>query len=120
MSRITGKINLLQLKAVVQSKKAQSGIIECLVIPIEANKLYKSDKGVYLDLIAFEYENKKADSKDTHLVKQFFNKKELEAMTEDEKKALPILGNLQVWTEGGESAPASSPAAIAEDDDLPF
>ena len=100
--------------------KGQTGDVECLVIPIEKNKLYKSDKGVYLDLIAFEIERPKEGSKDTHIVKQSFSKDVREKMTEDELKALPIIGNLMVWGERMEAEPISSPVVQAENDDLPF
>lgn len=120
MSNISGKLNLLQLEAAVKKMKAESGEVECLIIPIEKNKLYKGEKGIYLDFIGFELRDKKTDSKDTHLVKQSFDKETREAMTEDEKKSKPIIGNLQVWGEYTEQEPTSSGSAIEEEDDLPF
>ena len=120
MSRISGKLNLLQLNAVRKMITGQLGPVECLVIPIEKNKLFVGEKGVYLDLIAFEIENKKGDSKDTHLIKQSFNKEKREKMTDVELKALPILGNLQVWGDQIESELVSSPELQNEIDPLPF
>jgi hypothetical protein len=101
--------------------KAKSGMMDCLVIPIELNNLFKGDKGVYLDLIAFELANKKENSKDTHLVKQSLNKEKRESMTEDDLKNMPILGNHSVWSDGQNSQePVSNSAPISEVDDLPF
>lgn len=120
MSTISGKINLLQLHAIRKMITGQLGPIECLVIPIAKNNLFIGDKGVYLNLIAFEIEKPKNDSKDTHLVKQSLNKEVREAMTEEQLKALPILGNLQVWGEKTESAPISSIEVQDETSDLPF
>lgn len=120
MSRISGKVNLLNLHGVVKKMKGQTGEIECIVIPIEKNKLFKSEKGVYLDLITFEIENPKEGTKDTHIVKQSFSKDVREKMSEEELKALPILGNLMVWGERTESSPISSPIPQDETDDLPF
>jgi hypothetical protein len=122
MSRISGKLNLLNLHAVRKIMPGQLGPVECLVIPIEKNKLFIGDKGVYLDLIAFEIDPSKrtADSKDTHLVKQSFSKEVREAMTEDQLKAMPILGNFQVWSDKQESEPVSSPVVQDEKSDLPF
>lgn len=120
MSRISGKINLLQLFAVRKMINGQAGLTECLVIPIAKNKLFIGEKGVYLDLIAFEIEKPKADSKDTHLVKQSFSKEVREAMTPEQVKAMPILGNLQVWSENSESAPVSLNEVQDETSDLPF
>jgi hypothetical protein len=120
MSRISGKINLLNLFGVVKMIKGQAGEVECLVIPIEKNKLFKGTKGIYLDLIAFEINEPKEGSKDTHLVKQSFSKEEREKMTEEQLKALPLLGSLQVWGERTEQEPVSSPATLGSNDDLPF
>ena len=117
---ITGKINLLNLIAAKKMIKGAAGEIECLVIPIEKNKLFVGEKGIYLDLVAFDIK-KQVESKDTHIVKQSFSKEEREKMTEDELKALPILGNLCVLTgERGEAAPVSDTKTIGPDDDLPF
>ena len=122
MSRISGKINLLQLFAVRKMINGQAGLTECLVIPIEKNKLFIGDKGIYMDLIAFEIDPTKitADRKDTHLVKQSFSKEVRDAMTEEDLKKLPILGGLQVWSGNGESEPVSSNVVQDEIDPLPF
>ena len=122
MSRISGKLNLLQLHAVRKIITGKLGQVECLVIPIEKNKLFVGEKGVYLDLIAFEIDPAKrnTESKDTHLVKQSFSKEVRESMGEEELKSLPILGNLQVWSGAVESEPISSGELQNEEDDLPF
>jgi len=120
MSRISGKLNLLQLHAVRKMISGQAGPVECLVIPIGKNKLFIGDKGIYLDLIAFEIEKPKEGSKDTHLVKQSFSKEEREAMTEEELKSMPILGNLSVWDGQSTSEPVSPVEVQDELSDLPF
>ena len=122
MSRISGKLNLLQLHAVRKMITGQLGPVECLVIPIEKNKLFVGKKGIYLDLIAFEIDPAKrnAESKDTHLVKQSFSKEVREAMSEDELKSMPIIGNFQVWSGQVESEPTSPTTLQNEEDDLPF
>lgn len=120
MSRISGKINLLNLHGVIKQMKGELGPVECLIIPLEKNKLFKGEKGIYLDVIAFEIEKQKEGQKDTHIVKQSFSKEVREKMTEEQLKALPILGNLQVWDGVSESAPVSSTEVLGPDDDLPF
>jgi len=122
MSRISGKLNLMNLNAIRKMMPGKLGQVECLVIPIEKNKLFVGEKGVYLDLIAFEVDPAKrsADSKDTHIVKQSFSKEVREAMTDEQLKSLPILGNLQVWGEAPESAPVSDMKVQDEVSDLPF
>ena len=123
MSRISGKLNLLNLHGVVKMIPGKMGPVECVVIPLEKNNLFKGEKGIYLDLIAFEiaHDKRREGSKDTHLVKQSFSKEVRESMTEEQIKTLPILGSLQVWDEGvTESEPVSSSTTLGEDDDLPF
>jgi len=122
MSRISGKINLMQLHAIRKMISGTAGPVECLVIPIEKNKLFVGEKGVYLDLVAFEIDpaKRKMESKDSHLLKQSFSKEVREAMTEEELKAMPILGNLQVWGERTEAEAVSDMAVQAENDNLPF
>lgn len=119
MANISIKLNLLQLICSVKKMQAKSGLIDCLVIPIDQNHLFKGEKGIYLDIMAFEIKNKKGDSKDTHLLKQSLPKEDYEALTDEEKKEIPIIGNAIVWGYS-EQEPKSSPAAIDEDSDLPF
>jgi len=121
MSNISGKLNLMQLKAAIRSMTGKDGLpIDCVVLPIEANHLFKGEKGIYLDITAFEIKEKKGESKDTHLVKQSLPKEVYDALTDDQKKALPILGNLRVWGEWTEPEPASSMEVKDEITDLPF
>jgi hypothetical protein len=123
MSRISGKLNLLNLHGAVKMIPGKMGPVECVVIPLEKNKLFKGEKGIYLDLIAFEiaHDKRREGSKDTHLVKQSFSKEVRESMTEEQIKSLPILGSLQAWDESfTESEPVSSSTTLGEDDDLPF
>jgi hypothetical protein len=124
MSNISVKINLRQLKSAIRTMKGATGDIECVVIPIAANHLVKGEKGVYLDLTGFELKEKKADRKDTHLVKQTLPKEVFETMSDEEKQKTPILGNMIVWGYQ-EPAPVNvdlSPVDATEgtDGDLPF
>lgn len=124
MGRISCKINLAALKnaAIITSGKNKD--VDCILIPIAQNHLFRSDKGaVYLDLIGFETPVEKRKGKDTHLVKQSLSKGIQDNMTEEEKKAMPILGNFIDWDQAGESqsAPAETGAVVADGlDDLPF
>jgi len=104
MGRISCKINLAALKnaAIITSGKNKD--VDCILIPIEQNHLFRSEKGaVYLDVIGFETAPEKRKGKDTHMAKQSLDKKVLDAMSEDEKKAMPILGNFIDWDQSGES-----------------
>lgn len=102
------KINLAGLKHTVQKMQGASGDIEVLVIPIEANSLYRGDKGLYLDLVAWGIETPKYD--DTHMLKQSLPKEVAEKQSKEEKYAMPIMGALRPFKGGG----GSSEAAVSE------
>ncbi len=100
---------------------------KCLVIPIEENHLYEGEKGIYADFIAWEMREKKENGA-THLIKQSLPKDARDRMSEEEKRALPIFGDLRdAMTEKREmesySMPEQAPVyATAPEpvDDLPF
>jgi len=122
MSNISVKINLRQLKSAIRTMKGANGDIECVVIPIAANHLVKGEKGVYLDMTGFELKEKKADRKDTHIVKQTLPKEVFDAMSDEEKQKTPIIGNMIVW---GYQEPAPVNVEVGDitegtDGDLPF
>ena len=122
MSNINVKLNLLNLACVVRTEKGKLGPVDCLVIPIEKNNLFRGDKGIYLDLIAFELKEKKVGEKGdikTHLVKQSIPKAVFDKMTDEQKKATPILGDFVVF-ERQDPDTISSPVPIDEIDPLPF
>ena len=116
---ITLKINLLELKGQVKLLKGKSGDLECFCIPIDINHIFRGEKGLYLDMIAFDIKNVKEGMKDTHLIKQSLPKDVREKMSEDELKTMPILGNMRI-SEGSSGEPISSPVVKSEEDDLPF
>lgn len=94
MSNVKSQLNLKNLVHVVEKRKSKSGAeVECLVIPIEANKIFVGEKGFYLNLIGFELADEKKNQNQTHLIKQSFSKEYLDALTDEQKKQLPILGN---------------------------
>lgn len=106
-NNISLKHNLLTLKGATRMDiDGKAGKVKCLVIPIEMANLYDGEKGVYMDSTAIPLTSPRADSKDTHLVKQSFSKDKFNAMSDDEKKAIPIMGNAIVW--GETSAPAAT------------
>jgi hypothetical protein len=96
MQRINLKINLSNLKSVTQWQDGESGPVECIIIPIDANFLYRGSSGLYLDLTAFQIRNPKEGMKDTHILKQSLPKEVYETLTDEEKKAMPIMGNAMV------------------------
>lgn len=115
----TQRTNLLKLKnAFVANLTGKSGQKKaCLIIPIEEAHLFVGEKGVYLDTLV--YESKDNSYGDTHLVKQSFPKRIFEAMSEEERKQIPILGNIRPMAPKTiTAAPTIEPDQIP--DDLPF
>lgn len=117
MANLSIKLNLQNLKCACRFEKSKSGLVECLIIPIEQNYLFKGEKGIYLDLAAFELKEKK--DKKTHLIKQQLPKEVFQEMTDEEKKNTPILGDVTTW-EFTESEPVSNSDTLPADSDLPF
>lgn len=116
---ITGKLNLTALKHVKMERKGKSGMVKGIFIPFDVNHLHEGEKGVYLDIVAFE--NKEPKDYATHMVKQSLNKDIREKMTDEEKKSQPILGNLKVGSQQSESInDAGNGTTFGDDDDLPF
>lgn len=123
-------INLKKLTSVgVMDVKGSKSTQKCIVIPIEANHIFMSDKGAYLDIVGFEIKER-GDKKETHLLKQSMPKAIYEKMTEEDRKNQPLLGNATV-TGAQTTAPAnnsqsnqsSSPYGAhnaPSADDLPF
>jgi hypothetical protein len=117
MSNLNIKLNLQNLVCACRFEKGAAGPVECLIIPLEKNYLFKGEKGVYLDLTAFELKERKENK--THLIKQTLPKEIFKAMTDEQKRATPILGDVSVW-EHTESEPVSDLKILDEGSDLPF
>ena len=87
-------INLSRLAgAVFTNLKGKTATKRCLVIPIDDAGLYAGEKGIYLNLVA--YEQRDAKFGNTHLVKRSLSKAEREAMTDEKLRAEPILGDMK-------------------------
>lgn len=124
MGRISTKINLAALKNAAIIKSGKNKDVDCILIPIDQNNLFRGkENAVYLDLIGFETPSDKRKGKDTHLVKQSLSKEIQDKMSEDEKKAMPILGNHIDWDQSGEAQGVreeKGAVAVEDLDDLPF
>lgn len=134
MANISSRINLTLLKHHRREMSGQGGRkIDCLIIPIDENHLYKGEKGIYLDITSIEIKDKSkqaTDQKDTHLIKQSFSKQFYDTLTDEQKQSFPILGNTIDWSKVSPSEPQPlqsadlSQSAIDQyqdnEDDLPF
>ena len=122
MANFSIKTNLLKLGgAFVTNLKGKTAIKQCLVIPVEDANLFVGKTGVYLNLTAIEMREARYD--DTHCVKQSLDKERYDALTEEERKALPIIGGMRQLESKQQSMEVKSTmdaSNFAEDDDLPF
>lgn len=118
------RIDLLKLNsAFMRSIKGKTETKRCLIIPVDDNpSMYLGTKGCYLNLEAWETREQKYD--DTHFVKPSLPKEVREAMTEEQRNAVPILGNMRPMkkSEAQQMTVAGSMGAdsFEDDDDLPF
>ena len=123
MSNFSISIDLLKIQgAILRNLKGKTATKKCIIIPVEEHQgLYVGEKGCYLNLTAIEMREPKY--RDTHCIKPNLPKDEREAMTEEEQRALPILGGLHAieahQQEVGGQVDASSIIDTSEDD-LPF
>lgn len=68
------KIDLLKLKnSFVTNLKGKAETKRCLVIPIDDSGVYLGEKGVYLNMTAFEMREQRYG--DTHVLKQAYRKR---------------------------------------------
>lgn len=115
------KVNLLALGgafiANIQGKTAKK---RCLCIPIEEAHLFEGEKGVYLNMNMWVSKNSQYG--DSHYLTQNLPKEVRDAMTEEQKKAIPILGNVKVMELPPKQMQEAVeiPTSATDDDDLPF
>jgi hypothetical protein len=120
MSNFNINLNLRALKStIIKDVQGKTATKQCLIIPIADNDLFVGEKGgVYLNLSAWESNNLK-DGK-THLVKQSPSRKVREAMTNEERKSIPILGDMKPFENASATVKSEGVMAVEDNDDLPF
>lgn len=127
MANYSIKLDLKKMKeaGLVNIKGKDGRTRKCVVIPTDANReIYVGNKGIYLNLTAIET---KEVSKfgDSHFIKGSVDKEAFEALSEEERRNLPILGNMKplerkVQEMQAASIPDSAVSVADEEDDLPF
>jgi hypothetical protein len=117
MSNLNINLNLKALKnALIVNVPGKTATKQCIAIPIADNDFFVGEKGIYMNLSAWENSNLR-DGK-THLVKQSFSKPFRDAMTDEERKSQPILGDVKPFEVA--SGSVKSEATVMPADDLPF
>lgn len=88
------KIDIKKLhKAFVMPVNGKNGAVECVVIP--TSEFYKGKNGeLYCNLEVIEKKTV-GNYGDTHFAKQQLEKASYTALTEEQKKAIPIIGSFQ-------------------------
>ena len=90
------KLDLTKLRNTSVSEVVVNGQKkQCVLIPVEDNCLYVSQKtgAVYLDLTAYTCQNDKYGK--THILKQKLGGNVWREMTEEERRSVPIAGSIQ-------------------------
>lgn len=126
------KQNLLKFKnAFTMPIEGKSSVKQCVCIPIEDNYLFVSvdgnlkAKAIYADINVTQYENGKSQYGDTHYLRLSVPKEVREKMTEEEKSAIPYLGNMkpsQPQVKQSADLPITNAYSAPDEfkDDLPF
>lgn len=127
MANYSIKLDLKKMKeaGLVNIKGKDGRTRKCVVIPTDVNhEIYVGNKGIYLNLTAIET---KEVSKfgDSHFIKGSIDKEAFEALSEEERRNLPILGNMKplerkVQEMQAASIPDAAVSVADEEDDLPF
>ena len=117
------KINLQALQgAFLKNLTGRTQTKRCLIIPVDENPaMFIGEKGTYLNLVGVEVSNPKYG--DTHLLKGDLPKEVYEAMTEEQRNAQPILGNVRPIGPKQQAVTGSVSMDAPEgqqQDDLPF
>lgn len=118
------KIDLLKLKgAFMRNLKGSTATKRCLIIPVDdCDGVFLGEKGCYLSMTAIEMREPKFN--DTHCIKVDIPKEQREAMTDEERNAVPILGGLHAIEPQQATMQVNGTigqdAFAADDDELPF
>lgn len=114
-----GKIDFKKFKnSALVDLKGKTATKRCICIPIEDNNLFVGEKGVYFDFILREIAEDKRQFGNSHIICANIPKEKFEKMTEEEKKAQPILGQIKEY----QAAQMQATAEVEPEDnlDLPF
>lgn len=122
MANYSIKANLLKVKgAFVTNLKGKTATKRCLVIDIDESGMFLGEKGCYLNMAAIEMNESRYG--DTHCVKVSLPKEVVEKMTDEERKAIPILGGMHpLQSQAQQMAVRGQVDAtvVMNEDDLPF
>ena len=116
MGNLLVNLQLTKLHRVgrVTMKDKKGGDLDCLVIPIKLNHLFVSNTNeVYLSMVAWEANG--LSNGQTHLLKPSVPKEVFDSLTDEQKKSIPIVGNVRPRENKKELESYTAPV-----NDLPF
>lgn len=117
------RMDLLKLNgAFMRNITGRTAQKRCLIIPVDDNDcMFLGEKGCYINVSAFEVQSQQYG--DSHLIKPDMPREVRERMTDEQRNAIPILGNMrpikpqQMTVQGYVSMDAQEGEV---QDDLPF
>ena len=118
------KIDLLKLKgAFMRNLQGKSATKKCIIIPVDdCDGMFLGEKGCYLNMTAIEMQNPQYT--DTHCIKPDIPKGQREAMTDEQRNAIPIIGGLHAIERQPQQMSVDTTigadAFAPDDEDLPF
>ena len=116
------KVDLQKLQnAFLRNFTGRTATKRCICIPIDDNpSIFLGEKGCYLSMTAVEVSNPQYG--DTHFLKPDLPKEVREHMTQEQRDALPIIGNMRPLVKGqpiSQTVSSEQPETDPQDD-LPF
>lgn len=125
-TNFSGSIALTKLVHVKRQQKGKNGMVDVLIIPIDANYL-EQDKngGVYIPI-----SGKLTEEEDKYGQNGFIGKrlpsdvyKAADEELKNDRSKTPIIGNMKIWGSGGgntNTGQVDEGSEVDADDDLPF
>lgn len=119
MANYSIKADLLKLAgAFVTNIKGKTATKRCLCIPVDGSGLFLGQKGCYLNMAAIEMQH--PNYGDTHCLKVQHDREVYEQMSEEARRAQPILGGLHPIERRPVEGMAVETFYAPGDDDVPF
>lgn len=115
------KIDALKFRgAFMRNLTGKTATKRCLIIPVDDNpSIFLGEKGCYMNFTAVEVQNPQYG--DTHLIKGDIPKEVYERMSDEERKAQPVFGNVRPIKPREMAVTGSvSMDENQQQDDLPF
>ena len=114
------KIDALKFKgAFMRNLTGKTATKRCLIIPVDDNaNIFLGEKGCYMNFTAVEVQNPQYG--DTHLIKGDIPKEVYEKMSDEERNAQPIFGNVRPIKPREMAVTGSISMDEEQLDDLPF